>query len=59
MSVKATVVHPKLYMVANGKLQHVEKGTELVLSEDQAKKLSSKIEIQKQVKKIDARKSKD
>lgn len=56
MSIKATVTHPKLYMAVNGKLQHVEKGTELVLSEEQAKRLSSKVQVVKQAKKVDARK---
>ena len=38
------VVHKKLYLMAEGKLQHVKAGTELVLDPKTAKELGSKIE---------------
>lgn len=37
------VLHPKLYLRVEGKLQHVEAGTELNLTKDQAKALGSKV----------------
>jgi len=43
--VKAIVVHPKLFMRVNGKLQHVKPGTELALSKKQAEKLGKKLKI--------------
>lgn len=39
-----TVVHPKLYMkTGNGSSRHIEAGTEITLSEDQAQKLGNKV----------------
>ena len=39
------VEHGKLYMAVNGKLQHVAKGTQLVLSDDQARGLGAKVAL--------------
>lgn len=39
------VVHPKLYMAVGGVLQHVEKGTPLVLSPEQVKSLGKKVKV--------------
>ncbi len=40
-SKKAThvVVHPKQYLAVGGKLQHVPKGTEIVLSKEQGERM--------------------
>ena len=43
--IKAKVIHPKLYMVIGGKLQHVKPGTQLSLTDKQIKSLSKKVEI--------------
>ena len=37
------VVHKKLYLMAEGKLQHIKAGSELVLDEKTAKELGKKI----------------
>ena len=37
------VVHPKLYLMTEGKLQHKKAGTELVLDKKTAKELGKKI----------------
>ena len=39
------VEHGKLYMAVNGKLQHVAKGTQLVLSADQANGLGARVAL--------------
>lgn len=39
------VVHGKLYMAVDGVLQHVKKGTPLVLTEDQVKSLGKKVKV--------------
>jgi len=52
---KATheVVHPRLFLGVNGKLQHVEKGTLIVLGTNQAKKLGDKVKSLSDKKTID------
>lgn len=47
------VIHPKLYMAVEGKLQHVKKGSELILSDKVAKKLGSKVGVMGEGKTID------
>lgn len=47
------VVHPKLYMAVEGKLQHVPEGTPLILSEDQATSLGGKVKKLGEKKAID------
>jgi len=47
------VVHPKLYMAVKGVLQHVEKGTPLILNKDQAKSLGGKVKKLGEKKAID------
>lgn len=39
------VVHPKLYMAVKGVLQHMPKGTPLVLSKDQVESLGKKVKV--------------
>lgn len=53
-TVKRVVSHPKLFMRVDGKTVHVEKGTELTLTEDQAEKLEAKLEPVKAQKKVTA-----
>lgn len=48
-----TVVHTKLYMAVEGKLQHVKQGTELVLSEKVAKGLGKKVRVMGEGKQVD------
>lgn len=38
------VVHPKLYLMADGKLKHIKKGAELILDKKTAKELGGKVE---------------
>lgn len=40
---KRTVAHRNLYLSVGGKLQHVEAGTEVSLSDEQAKRLGNKL----------------
>lgn len=40
---KRTVAHKNLYLAVGGKLQHVEAGTEVSLSDEQAKRLGNKL----------------
>lgn len=47
------VVHPKLYMAPGGKLEHVPAGTELVLTDEKAKQLGSKVASIKEKKTLD------
>lgn len=43
-TVERVVVHPKFYYGGdNGKLQHIKPGTKLVLSEEEAERLKSKL----------------
>lgn len=42
-TVKRVVVHPKLYMAVEGKLQLVPVGTELTLTTEQAERLGKKV----------------
>ena len=51
-TVTRVVSHPKLYMMHKGKMQHFEQGTELILSEEKAKKHAAKLEPVKQQKKV-------
>jgi len=53
-TVKVIVSHPRLFLSVKGKLQHVEKGTELTLTAEQAKKLGSKVQDPAQIKKLNA-----
>ncbi len=52
---KAThvMVHPRQYMRVNGKLQRVDKGTEIALSEEQAAKFGKKVMKLGQKKAVD------
>lgn len=47
------VVHPKLYMAPNGKLEHIKAGTELVLDKKIAEKLGDKVKAIGEEKAID------
>lgn len=51
--VKRIVVHPKLYMAVEGKLQHVKVGTELKLSASQAERLGAKLIDPAEQKRLD------
>jgi len=42
-NVKCVVNHPKLYLSANGKLQHVPRGTVVTLSQEQAARMAGKV----------------
>lgn len=54
--VKRIVAHPKLYLAVGGKLQHVKKGTELVITKSQAKTMGGKLLDTSQAKKLDTTK---
>lgn len=45
------VTHGRLYMMQNGKLEHVEKGTELTLTANQAESLVAQGKVEKFSKK--------
>jgi len=55
---KMVVDHPKLYMVVGGKMQHVKPGTEVTVSEEQAKKLGEKLKVAEGKKSVTADKPK-
>ena len=38
-----TVVHPKLYLAVEGKLQHIPKGTDIYLNKQSEKSLGKKV----------------
>jgi len=42
--VERVVKHPNLHLAVGGKLQHVPKGSKVKVTEDQAKRLNSKLE---------------
>lgn len=50
------VVHPKLQMSFGGKSQHVEQGTEIKLTKEQAERMGSKVKPFVTPKKLDASK---
>ena len=50
------VVHPKLQMSFGGKSQHVEPGTEITLTEEQAKRMGTKVKPFVKPKKVNASK---
>jgi hypothetical protein len=51
-----TVVHPKLQMTLGGKSQAIEVGTELTLTDAQAKRMGGKVKPLAKTKKVDASK---
>jgi len=53
-TVKVIVSHPRLFLSVKGKLQHVEKGTELTLTPEQVESLGSKVCDPAQAKKLNA-----
>lgn len=52
-TVKRTVVHPKLYLRVDGKLQHVKKGTEVTITKEQCENLGAKLADPAKQKKLD------
>jgi len=52
------VVHPKLQMTFGGKSQKVEVGSEVTLTEAQAKRMGKKVKPFVRAKKVDASKAK-
>lgn len=51
---KRIVRHPKLYLAVAGALQHVPKGTEVTVTDEQIKRLGKKLEDPAQAKALDA-----
>lgn len=54
-TVKRIVTHPRFYMKMGGKLQHVPKGTELTLSEEQAARMRTKLADPTTLSKLDVK----
>lgn len=52
--VKVVVVHPKLYLAVKGKKTHVEAGSELTVTTEQAKSLGKKVASLADRKKVKA-----
>ena len=48
-----TVKHRRLYLAVKGKMEHVAEGTQLALTEDQAKGLGRKVSSLSGVKSLD------
>lgn len=51
--IEVQVKHPKLFMRVNGKRQHVEKGTKLMVAKEQLKLNPGRFELPAKEKKID------
>lgn len=52
-TITAKIVHPNQYFAVAGKLQKMKVGTEITVTQEQAKKLGKKISVLKHAQKVD------